>query len=146
MEAETHRPTWETLLAFAIIYFVWGSDVRLPGRRIRRRCGQDESGSDSRATWDRERAEPVRVRPMSKETTPPNGEIILYQTEDGRTRVECRFEQEMLWMSQTLMAELFQTGPQNITLHLKALCAEGEIDEAATCKEYLQVVARVRAR
>ena len=76
---------------------------------------------------------------MSNETTPPNGEIILYQTEDGRTRVECRFEQETLWMSQALMAELFQTTPQNITLHLKALYAEGEIDEAATCKEYLQV-------
>jgi hypothetical protein len=76
---------------------------------------------------------------MSNETTPPNGEIILYQTEDGRTRVECRFEQETLWMSQALMAELFQTSPQNITLHLKALYAEGEIDEAATCKEYLQV-------
>jgi hypothetical protein len=53
--------------------------------------------------------------------------------------VECRFEQETLWMSQALMAELFQTTPQNITLHLKALYAEGEIDEAATCKEYLQV-------
>jgi hypothetical protein len=75
---------------------------------------------------------------------PPNGEIILYQTEDGRTRVEYRsveyrFEHETLWMSQGLMAELFQTSPQNITLHLKALYAAGEIAEAATCKEYLQV-------
>lgn len=76
---------------------------------------------------------------MAEDSRPPNGEIILYQTEDGRTRVECRFEHETLWMSQALMAELFQTSPQNITLHLKALCAEGEIDEQATCKEYLQV-------
>ena len=50
---------------------------------------------------------------MSPENTPPGGEFILYQTEDGRTRVECRFEAEMLWLSQALMADLFQTTPQN---------------------------------
>ena len=70
---------------------------------------------------------------------PPNGEILLYQTEDGRTRIECRFENETLWLSQALMAELFQTTPQNITLHVKAVYEEGEADEAATCKDYLQV-------
>jgi hypothetical protein len=70
---------------------------------------------------------------------PPSGEILLYHTEDGRTRVECRFDQETLWLSQSLMAELFQTSPQNITLHIKAVFEEGEADEAATCKEYLQV-------
>lgn len=70
---------------------------------------------------------------------PPVGEIVLYQTDDGRTRVECRFADESLWLSQALMAELFQTSPQNITLHLKALYEEGEIEESATCKEYLLV-------
>jgi hypothetical protein len=69
----------------------------------------------------------------------PLGEIILYQTEDGRTRVECRFADETLWLSQALMAELFQTTPQNVTLHLQSLYVDGEIDEAATCKELLQV-------
>lgn len=73
------------------------------------------------------------------ESTPPESSIILYQTEDGRTRIECRFEDESIWLTQALMAELFQTTPQNITLHLKALYEEGEIAEAATCKEYLQV-------
>lgn len=67
------------------------------------------------------------------------GEIVLYQTEDGRTRVECRFEDETIWLTQALMAELFQTTPQNITQHLKAIYQEGELDEAATCKDYLQV-------
>ncbi|MEK6750075.1 MAG: virulence RhuM family protein [Pseudomonadota bacterium] len=71
--------------------------------------------------------------------TPPGGEFILYQTEDGRTRIECRFEQETLWLTQAQMAELFQTTPQNITLHLKAIYAEGEQDEEATCKSYLHV-------
>lgn len=70
---------------------------------------------------------------------PPNGEILLYDTGDGRTRVECRFAEETLWMSQALMAELFQTSPQNITLHLKAIFKEGELDEDGTCKDFSQV-------
>jgi len=70
---------------------------------------------------------------------PPIGEFLLYQTEDGQTRIECRFEAETLWLSQALIAELFQTTPQNITLHLKAIYQEGELNEVATCKDYLQV-------
>ncbi len=66
-------------------------------------------------------------------------EFILYQTEDGRTRIQCRFENETLWLTQAQIAELFQTTPQNVTLHLKAIFAEGELEEAATCKDYLQV-------
>ena len=69
----------------------------------------------------------------------PKSELILYQTEDGQTRIQCRFENENVWMTQALMAELFQTTPQNITLHLRAIYAEGELAEAATCKDYLQV-------
>jgi hypothetical protein len=69
----------------------------------------------------------------------PSSSLILYQTGDGQTRVQCRFEDETIWLTQALMAELFQTTPQNITLHLKALYEEGELSEAATCKEYLQV-------
>lgn len=76
---------------------------------------------------------------INDDQPPPTGELILYQTEDGRTRVECRFADETLWLSQALMAELFQTTPQNITLHLRSLYEEGEIEEGATCKEYLQV-------
>jgi len=69
----------------------------------------------------------------------PSGEFLLYTTEDGKSRVECRFENETLWLSQALMAELFETTPQNITLHLKALYEDREIDPEATCKDYLQV-------
>ena len=75
---------------------------------------------------------------MSKESQPQSS-MILYQTEDGRTRIQCQFENETLWLTQALIAELFQVTPQNVTLHLKAIYAEGELDEAATCKEYLQV-------
>src|SRR5690606_23518442 len=66
-------------------------------------------------------------------------DVRLPRPDDGRTRVECRFADESLWLSQALMAELFQTSPQNITLHLKALYEEGESEESATCKEYLLV-------
>lgn len=68
-----------------------------------------------------------------------HGELLLYNTEDGKTRLECRFEDETIWMTQAQMAELFQTTPQNITLHLRSIFAEGELDQGATCKEYLQV-------
>lgn len=70
---------------------------------------------------------------------PPSSSIILYQTEDGRTRIQCRFEDETIWLTQALIAELFDTTPQNITLHLKAIFEEGELKEEATCKDYLQV-------
>lgn len=70
---------------------------------------------------------------------PSKSELVLYQTEDGRTRIQCRFESDTVWMTQAQMAELFQTTPQNVTLHLKAIFAEGELAEAATCKDYLQV-------
>lgn len=75
---------------------------------------------------------------MSDESL-PNSEIILYQTEDGRTRIQCRFEKETLWLTQAQIAELFETTPQNVTLHLRAIYADGELSETATCKDYLQV-------
>lgn len=75
---------------------------------------------------------------MSKEPG-QKSEIILYQTEDGQTRIQCRLENETLWLTQAQIAELFETTPQNVTLHLKAIYEEGELSEAATCKDYLQV-------
>lgn len=66
-------------------------------------------------------------------------ELILYRTEDAKTRIQVRLQGGSVWLTQAQLAELYQTTPQNITLHLKALYEEGEIDEAATCKDYLQV-------
>src|SRR3990167_9404399 len=68
-----------------------------------------------------------------------NSNLIFYQAEDGKTRVEVRLQDETVWLTQSGMAELYQTTPQNITLHLKAIYAEGELGEQATRKEYLQV-------
>lgn len=69
----------------------------------------------------------------------PGGEILLYQTEDGRTRLEVRLEQETVWLSQVQMAELFQTTKQNVSLHIKNLFQEGELERPATVKESLTV-------
>jgi hypothetical protein len=67
------------------------------------------------------------------------GELILYQAEDETTKIEVRLENENVWLTQKMMAELFQTTPQNITIHLKNIFDEGELKEEATCKDFLQV-------
>jgi hypothetical protein len=79
--------------------------------------------------------------PMKKknEIAPVKSELILYQTEDGKTRIEVRLQNETVWLTQKLMAELFQTTPQNITTHLRNIFNEGELDEGTTCKDFLQV-------
>ena len=76
---------------------------------------------------------------MSHPEKPPASSLVLYQTEDGQTRIQCRFENENLWLTQIQMAELFQTSVPNINLHLKAIYADGELAEPATIKNYLIV-------
>ena len=66
----------------------------------------------------------------------PQSEFILYQTEDGRTRIQCRFENETLWLTQKLMAELFQIGVNTVNHHLKEIFAEGELLAEATIRRY----------
>jgi hypothetical protein len=70
---------------------------------------------------------------------PPPSSLLLYQTEDGRTRLECRFAEDTLWLTQVQMAELFQTSVPNINIHLRSIYAEGELRPEATIKSYLIV-------
>ena len=65
--------------------------------------------------------------------------ILMYQTEEGQTKINVRLEDETVWMTQKAIAELFQTTPQNITLHIKNIYDEMEQIEDSTCKDYLQV-------
>lgn len=67
--------------------------------------------------------------------------IEIYQSEDGQVQLALRLEQESLWLTQAQIAELFQVKPQNITMHLKNVFADKELEEAATCKDFLQVQA-----
>ncbi len=66
-------------------------------------------------------------------------QIILYQTEDGDTRIEVRFEDETVWLTQSQMAELFQSTVPNINLHIKNILEEGELSSDSTIKNYLIV-------
>ncbi len=68
-----------------------------------------------------------------------NSEILLYQTEDGQTKIDVRLEEETVWLSQVQMAELFQTTKQNISLHINNIYEEGELEEITTVKDYLTV-------
>jgi len=66
----------------------------------------------------------------------PQSEFLLYQTEDGTTRVECRFEDKTIWLTQALMAELFQVSIPTINEHLKTIYADSELAEAATIRKF----------
>lgn len=66
-------------------------------------------------------------------------EIIIYQTQDGQTKIDVKIENETVWLSQNQMAELFQTTKQNISLHIKNIFEEGELLIESTVKDYLTV-------
>lgn len=66
----------------------------------------------------------------------PKSEIILYQTEDGRTRIQCRFENETIWLTQALIAELFEKDVRTINEHLVNIFDEGELRREATIRNF----------
>lgn len=70
---------------------------------------------------------------------PEDNSIIIYQSEDGNTRIDVKFTGETVWLSQQQMAELYQTTRPNIVQHIRNIYADGELDEPATCKNFLQV-------
>jgi len=71
-------------------------------------------------------------------TDEKKGEIILYQPNND-IRLEVLISEETVWLTQAQMAVLFQTTPQNVTIHIRNLYKEGELDKLSTCKDYLQV-------
>ncbi len=66
-----------------------------------------------------------------------SSQILLYKKEDGYSRIEVRLGNETVWLSQGLMAELFQTTKQNISLYIHNIFKEGELDQHSLVKEYL---------
>jgi hypothetical protein len=77
---------------------------------------------------------------MSEEPL-PNSEIILYQTEDGRTRIQVRLQDETVWLTQQQMAELFQRERSVITKHIRNIFEEGELVEKAVCANFARTAA-----
>ena len=65
--------------------------------------------------------------------------FVIFKIDNAKVNVDVLFENETLWLTQKRIAELFETTPQNITLHFKNIFKEGELDEVSTCKEFLQV-------
>lgn len=68
-----------------------------------------------------------------------NGNIIIYQSGDGKTHIEVRLENETLWLTQQQMADLYQTSRTNVVEHIKHIYEEGELDEGSTCRKFRQV-------
>ena len=68
-----------------------------------------------------------------------NNQIIIYQSEDGETRIEVKFTGETVWLSQQQMAELYQSSRSNVVEHIKYIYEEGELDEESTCRNFRQV-------
>jgi hypothetical protein len=74
--------------------------------------------------------------PDQAQNKPPGGDLLLYQTDDGRTRVECRFVDNTIWLTQALIGELFQITVPTVNEHLKGIYSEGELASEATIRKF----------
>lgn len=70
-----------------------------------------------------------------------NSEIIIYQTQDGLAKISVRMDSSTVWLTQMQMAELFQTTKQNVSLHIKNILNEGELEQNSVVKDYLTTAA-----
>lgn len=66
-----------------------------------------------------------------------DSEIIIYQTEDGVTKIDVTLSEETVWLTQAQMAELFQTSKQNISYHINNCFKDGELNEKSVVKDFL---------
>ena len=81
---------------------------------------------------------------MADKLTPtdfPQGELLFYTSKDGKVKMEIRVENETIWMSQQMMAELFQTSKQNVAKHLKRIFEQGELPEESVVNYWLTTAA-----
>ena len=67
------------------------------------------------------------------------GDVIIYQTDDGKAKIDVRFVDETIWLSQQQIVELFKTSRTNIVEHIAHIYEEGELDEISTCRKFRQV-------
>jgi hypothetical protein len=81
----------------------------------------------------------VLRKPTNMKEQRGNSEIILYQTEDGTTKIEVRLEDETVWLSQAQIGELFQKAKATISEHIKNIFEEGELRESSTVRKFRTV-------
>lgn len=68
-----------------------------------------------------------------------DNDIVIYQSVDGQTKIDVRFENETVWLTQQQMAELFQTSRTNVVEHIQHIYEEGELEQSSTCRNFRQV-------
>ena len=94
---------------------------------------------------NRERHEKTRKKKFTTEGAEntemeaAKGQFLVYQAEDGHLKLDVRFEDESVWLTQQLMADLFQSSKQNVSHHINSIYEEGELQPVATVKKYLTV-------
>ena len=76
---------------------------------------------------------------MTQPAEAPQTEIVLYQTDDGQTRIQVRMVDETVWLSQAQMVELFQSSKANISEHVRHVYEEGELEEGPTVRKFRTV-------
>ena len=76
---------------------------------------------------------------IDKDISNNQGEIVIYQSENGDTKIDVRFVDETVWLTQQQMADLFNSSRSNIVEHIKHIYEEGELDEISTCRNFRQV-------
>ena len=72
-----------------------------------------------------------------------NSSIIIYQSEDGKTRIEVKLENETVWLTQQQLCDLYQTSRTNIVEHIQHIYEDGELEESATCRNSDRFVRKV---
>jgi hypothetical protein len=70
---------------------------------------------------------------------PAQGQFLVYQAEDGMLKIDVRFEEESVWLTQQHLAELLQTSVPNVSMHIKSIYEEGELEQTRTVKKFLTV-------
>ena len=68
--------------------------------------------------------------------TNTQSEIIIYQTEDGNTKIDVKFQDETVWLTQAQLCELYQTSKSNISEHIKHIFEEGELEEDSVVRKF----------
>ena len=76
---------------------------------------------------------------MSTPSKITGSEVLVYEAADGTVRVDVRLDQDTVWLTQRQMSDLFETTPENVLMHLKNIFTDGELEEAATAKDFLVV-------
>ena len=79
----------------------------------------------------------INLKEMNKDNN--QGKIVIYQTDDGDTKIDVRFVDETVWLTQAQLCELYQTSKSNVSEHIKNIFEEGELEENSTVRKFRTV-------